>query len=252
MILAFTPAQHVGKHDTITGMKSGIKAALVVLAAGSGTRFGHTTNKVWLPLSGRRIISRSLANASRNFKNGRTILVIHPDDEELARSTIEREVRGFKVEIVHGGATRHESEYKALQHLAPAIIAGQLDVVLIHDGARPLATPALFVEIAEAAHRHGGAIPTIPVDPREMDTSRSDTVVRVQTPQGFVAEQLLEAYNFAAIDGFAGTDTAACMEKYFPNVKAMSITADVSNVKITYPQDLAIAEHVLARRGYKD
>ena len=50
----------------------------------------------------------------------------------------------------------------------------------------------------------------------------------------------------------AGTDTAACMEKYFPDVKTMSITADVSNVKITYPQDLAIAEHVLARRGYKD
>jgi len=184
-------------------MKSGIKAALVVLAAGSGTRFGHTTNKVWLPLSGRRIISRSLV-------------------------------------------------YNALQHLAPAIAAGEIEVVLIHDGARPLATPALFVEIAEAAHRHGGAIPTIAVDAREMDAARSDTVVRVQTPQGFVAQQLLEAYNSAAIDGFAGTDTAACMEKYFPTVKTMSITADVSNVKITYPQDLAIAEHVLARRGYKD
>ena len=234
-------------------MKSGIKAALVVLAAGSGTRFGHTTNKVWLPLSGRRIISRSLVNASKNFKHGRTILVINPDDdEELARATLEREVRGVDVEIVYGGATRHESEYNALQHLAPAIAAGEIEVVLIHDGARPLATPALFVEIAEAAHRHGGAIPTIAVDAREMDTARSDTVVRVQTPQGFVAQQLLEAYNSAAIDGFAGTDTAACMEKYFPTIKTMSITADVSNVKITYPQDLAIAEHVLARRGYKD
>ena len=187
-----------------------------------------------------------------NFKNGRTILVINPDDEEMARATLLREVRGVDVEIVYGGVTRHESEYNALQHLAPAIAAGEIEVVLIHDGARPLATPALFVEIAEAAHRHGGAIPTIAVDAREMDTARSDTVVRVQTPQGFVAQQLLAAYNKAAIDGFAGTDTAACMEKYFPDVKTMSITADVSNVKITYPQDLAIAEHVLARRGYKD
>ena len=76
--------------------------------------------------------------------------------------------------------------------------------------------------------------------------------MQLQTPQGFIAQQLLAAYNKAAIDGFAGTDTAACMEKYFPDVKTMSITADVSNVKITYPQDLAIAEHVLARRGYKD
>ena len=174
-------------------MKSGIKAALVVLAAGSGTRFGHTTNKVWLPLSGRRIISRSLVNASKNFKHGRTILVINPDDEGMARVTLEREVRGIDVEIVYGGATRHESEYNALQYLAPAIAAGEIEVVLIHDGARPLATPALFVEIAEAAHRHGGAIPTIAVDAREMDTTHSDTVVRVQTPQGFVAQQLLEA-----------------------------------------------------------
>lgn len=233
-------------------MKSGIKVALVVLAAGSGARFGHTTNKVWLPLSGRRIISRSLVNASKNFKNGRTILVINPDDETMARTTLEREVRGIKVEIVYGGATRHQSEYNALQYLAPAISSGEIEVVLIHDGARPLATPSLFLEIAEAAHRHGGAIPTIAVDAHEMDTARTDTVVRVQTPQGFVAQQLLEAYNSAAIDSFVGTDTAACMEKYFPSVRTISINADVSNVKITYPQDLAIAENVLARRGYKD
>ena len=242
----------MGKHDTITAMKSGMKAALVVLAAGSGTRFGHSTNKVWLPLSGRRIISRSLVNASKNFKEARTILVIHPDDDAMARATLDREVRGIKVEIVHGGASRHESEYNALTYLAPAIEAGDINVVLIHDGARPLATPALFMEIADAAHRHGGAIPTIAVDPREMDTAAGDRVVRVQTPQGFLAPQLLSAYRQAATDGFIGTDTAACMEKYFPEVTTIAVNADVSNVKITYPQDLAIAEHVLARRGYKD
>ena len=59
-------------------------------------------------------------------------------------------------------------------------------------------------------------------------------------------------YTKAAADGFNGTDTAACMEKYFPNITTVAITADASNVKITYPQDLAIAEHVLAKRGYKD
>jgi 2-C-methyl-D-erythritol 4-phosphate cytidylyltransferase len=242
----------VGKHDTIADMKSGIKAALVVLAAGSATRFGHTTNKVWLPLSGRRIISRSLTNASKNFKKARIILVINPDDEAIAHEVIKREMAGLKIEVVYGGATRHESEHNALIHLAPAINSGEVEVVLIHDGARPLATPALFVEIADAAHLHGGAIPTIAVDSREMDMVRSDTVVRVQTPQGFIARQLLEAYTKAATDGFHGTDTAACMEKYFPEVKTVAITADASNVKITYPQDLAIAEHVLVKRGYKD
>jgi 2-C-methyl-D-erythritol 4-phosphate cytidylyltransferase len=233
-------------------MKSGMKAALIVLAAGAGSRFGHSTNKVWLPLSGRRIISRSLVNAANSFNKARIILVIHPDDDAMARKTLEREVRGIKVEIVHGGASRHESEYNALTYIAPQIESGEIEVVLIHDGARPLATPALFRQIADAAHRHGGAIPTVAVDPREMDTVREDRVVRVQTPQGFLAPQLLLAYRKAAVDGFTGTDTAACMEKYFPEVKTMAVNADVSNVKITYPQDLAIAEHVLARRGYKD
>ncbi len=226
-------------------MKSEIKAALVILAAGSGTRFGHTINKVWLPLSGRRIISHSLANAAKNFKYGRTILVINPDDEELAHATLALELSGLKVEVVHGGATRHESEYNALVYLAPQIESSEIEVVLIHDGARPLATPALFVEIANAAQRHGGAIPTIAVDPREMDTVCNDTVVRVQTPQGFIAPQLLEAYRRASADHFVGTDTAACMERYFPELRKVSVPADVFNIKITYPQDLALAEHVL-------
>ena len=57
-----------------------LRIAVVVLAAGSGTRFGHTTNKVWLPLSGRRIISRSLSNAVKSFPGCRTVLVINPLD----------------------------------------------------------------------------------------------------------------------------------------------------------------------------
>jgi 2-C-methyl-D-erythritol 4-phosphate cytidylyltransferase len=229
-----------------------MKTAVIVLAAGSGTRFGHTTNKVWLPLSGRRIISRSLANATKSFKGCRTILVINPDDDELARSTLLRESSHLRVEVVHGGATRHESEYHALTHLASDIEAGKINVVMIHDGARPLATVNLFAQIAEAAHLHGGAIPAIAVPQLEMDIQQSVTVVRVQTPQAFVAGKLLTAYRHAAVDGFHGTDTAACMEKYFPEIKARAVLGEVSNVKITYPQDLVIAEHVLEARGYKD
>lgn len=228
------------------------RTAVVVLAAGSGSRFGHSTNKVWLPLSGRRIISRSLTNATKSFKRCRVVLVIHPDDEKMAKEVLEREVPQLKVEIVYGGATRHDSEYAALMHLREAIENNELDVVLIHDGARPLATPALFLEIAEAANKHGGAIPTITVDPSEMDQVQAGPVVRVQTPQGFLAKELLSAYISAAKDSFTGTDTGACIEKYFPSIKTIAVTADPTNVKITYPQDLAIAEHVLAKRGYRD
>lgn len=232
-----------------------MRTALVVLAAGSGTRFGHTVNKVWLPLSGRRIISRSLDNAAKNFKDYRLVLVLDPSDEEMAKEVIAREVPNLKIEIVYGGATRHGSEYNALQHLAPAIRNGEIDVVLIHDGARPLATPALFEEIATQANKSGGAIPTVPVSSYEVNqqlSSENEMLVRVQTPQGYQAKPLLEAYELAAKDGFTGTDTGACMEKYFPNIHTIAITADPSNVKITYPQDLAIAEHVLQKRRYRD
>ena len=170
----------------------------------------------------------------------------------MAREVTSREVPQLDIEFVYGGETRHGSEYNALQHLAPEINQGEIDVVLIHDGARPLATPALFETIAETAKKHGGAIPTIKVSNFEIDQHQSESVVRVQTPQGYQAKPLLDAYQQAERDGFTGTDTGACMERYFPNIKTISISADPSNVKITYPQDLVIAEHVLQKRGYRD
>jgi 2-C-methyl-D-erythritol 4-phosphate cytidylyltransferase len=218
------------------------RIASIVLAAGSGTRFGHSMNKVWLQLNGEHIISRSLENSRKNFANVRSILVINPDDEDFAREALTKDGMLANTEIVHGGASRHESEYNALQYLKADILAGIIDLVLIHDGARPLATPELFQAIADGAHTHGGAIPTIALDPREMDTARDETVARVQTPQGFRAQQLLDAYEKAAVQGFVGTDTAACMEKFFPEVKTVAVPGDVFNIKITYPQDLAIAE----------
>jgi 2-C-methyl-D-erythritol 4-phosphate cytidylyltransferase len=218
------------------------KVASIVLAAGSGTRFGHSMNKVWLQLNGKHIISRSLANSVANFTDVRSILVINPDDEEFARQALAQDGMPANIEIVHGGASRHESEYNALQYLKTDIVAGKIDLVLIHDGARPLATPQIFAAIADAARTHGGAIPTIALDPHEMDTARDETVARVQTPQGFRAQQLLVAYEKAAVQGFIGTDTAACMEEFFPDVKTVAVPGDVFNIKITYPQDLALAE----------
>jgi len=223
-------------------MSAQTTVASIVLAAGSGTRFGHSMNKVWLQLNGKHIISRSLENSRANFSNVRSILVINPDDEQFAREALIKDGALANTEIVHGGATRHESEYKALQYLKRDIEAGLIDLVLIHDGARPLATPELFVAIADGAQTHGGAIPTIALDPREMDTARDETVARVQTPQGFRATQLLQAYEKAAVAGFVGTDTAACMEGFFPEVKTVAVPGDIFNIKITYPQDLAIAE----------
>ena len=233
-------------------MDGEMRIAVVVLAAGSGSRFGNATNKVWLPLSGRRIISRSLSNAVKSFPNCHSVLVINPADVSLAKQVLRREAPDIKVQLVAGGDSRHESEFNALMSLAPAIEEGTINIVLIHDGARPLATSMLFHDIAITAHHHGGAIPAIVVDPREMDITSDNQIVRVQTPQAFRAKELLFAYGQARVDNFIGTDTSACMERYFPSIHTIAVNGEVQNVKITYPQDLIIAEHVLEMRGYQE
>ena len=222
-----------------------MKIAVVLLAAGSGSRFGHTTNKVWLPLAGKAVISRTIANAHQAFPDAPIILVINPDDEKLAVDIVEAEVSEIKLEIIHGGATRHGSEYQALMHLAKDIETGAIEMVLIHDGARPLATPDLYRKIADVAYEKGGAIPTTTINPIEIDASHDTQIVRVQTPQGFRAKELLDAYEKAELDGFIGTDTGACVEAYFPEIKAVAVEAEIANIKITFAQDLKVAEALL-------
>lgn len=222
-----------------------MKPAIVLLAAGSGSRFGNATNKVWLPLAGQTVICRTIKNAHAAFLDAPILLVINPDDEALANKVIASEVSDIKMEIIYGGATRHGSEYQALLHLEPDIAAGNIDVVLIHDGARPLASPDLYRKIAEVAFEKGGAIPTTTINPAEIDISHETQIVRVQTPQGFRAKEVLQAYELAELDGFVGTDTGACVEKYFPEIKAVAVEAEVANLKITYAEDLKVAQALL-------
>ncbi|HEY3292040.1 MAG TPA: IspD/TarI family cytidylyltransferase [Candidatus Nanopelagicaceae bacterium] len=223
-----------------------MRVAVVILAAGSGTRFGHSTNKVWLPLDDRRIISHSLENAVKSFGEYRAVLVVDPSDADMAKDVLSRETPDISVELVSGGRTRHESEFNALKYLSSDISAGNIDVVLIHDGARPLASSNLFEEIANAAQIHGGALPAIDVDPLEIDIVTEKRIARVQTPQGFRAKEVLAAYMQADKDGFVGTDTAACMEQYFPNTESVAVPGEVTNIKITYPHDLVLAQKVIA------
>ncbi len=226
-----------------------MRIAVVVLAAGSGSRFGHSTNKVWLPLHGLRIISHSLLNATNSFPGCRVVLVIDPVDTDEAIEVLAREIPQISVELVNGGRTRHESEFNALKHLAPDIEIGDIDIVLIHDGARPLASAHLFNEVAMAAESHGGALPAIDVDPFEIDIVTADRIARVQTPQAFRAKEVLAAYVRAEENGFTGTDTAACMEQYFPNIESLAVPGEVTNIKITYPHDLVLAEEIIAQRS---
>jgi 2-C-methyl-D-erythritol 4-phosphate cytidylyltransferase len=234
------------------------QAAAVVLASGAGTRVGAGVNKVYLPLAGRRLVSWSLEAFARVDGIGPLVLVARPDDADLVQWVLDREVNGAAVEVVYGGRTRQESELKALRHLAERIERGTVDTVLIHDGARPLVSPALIDGVLHEAREHGGAIPGLPAEDIVPVASDGETLgepllasmVLAQTPQAFRAAPLLEAYETAARQGFDGTDTSSVMER-FSSVSVRWIRGEQENFKVTYPRDLVVAEHVLASVDYR-
>jgi 2-C-methyl-D-erythritol 4-phosphate cytidylyltransferase len=149
---------------------------------------------------------------------------------------------------VMGGATRHESEYRALTALAASIDEGKIETVLVHDAARPFVTADLVERLVAAARQSGAAIPAV---------RGPDTLVQAgdgtgddgpasywaaQTPQAFSAATLLEAHRRAHEAGFRGTDTASVLEWAGGSVAVVEGSYD--NLKITTPEDLVRAEQI--------
>ncbi len=224
---------------------------MVLLAAGSGTRVGAGINKVLLPLAGAPVLAWSLRHV-RSLSYVDQVVVVHrAQDRAEVEEVLAAEAKGLRVTLVEGGDTRHASEWQALQVLAADIDAGRLDVVAVHDTARPLAGPDLFDAVMDAAARQGGAIPVrtqhglLHRDPAA--GPGSPHLVAVQTPQAFAAGPLLEAYRKAATEGFIGTDTASCLEAY-TDVRVHGVAAPATNLKITFPEDIALAQRLLGQR----
>lgn len=214
---------------------------------------GAGLNKVYLPLGGRPVLSWSLSWAAETAEVGRVVLVIRPQDEEQAARAVAAAALTQKVEVIYGGVTRHRSEQAALDHLSWPICAGSIDVVAIHDGARPLAGAALLREVIQAAAAHGGAVPTLPEDGawpvdaagRLRPPAPDRLLHRVQTPQAFRSVPLLAAYAEALRDGTEGTDTSAALEGR-PGIRVVSVPGRPENLKVTFADDLVRAEQLLA------
>ncbi|WP_024448334.1 IspD/TarI family cytidylyltransferase [Mycolicibacterium iranicum] len=223
----------------------------VVLAAGLGTRVGADGNKAYLPLAGRSMLSWSLDTLARLPEIARTILVFRKGEFDLARDTVHRELGDAAIELVEGGDTRHASETNVVRYLAGDIESGSVDVIAIHDAARPLAGPEMFREAITLARKFGGALPALPVE--NLAASGDEglgpvpgraALVRVQTPQAFRARDLLHAYRSAERDGFEGTDTSSCIEHY-TDVEVRTFIGDTANLKVTYARDIAVAQRML-------
>jgi len=203
----------------------------IVVAAGSGTRFGKP--KQYEPLGDQRVLDWSL-QAARQVSDG-VVLVVPAD--RVDRAEPDADV------VVAGADTRSRSVRAGL-----AAVPEDADVVVVHDGARPLASPQLFTAVADAV-RHplndpcDGVIPVVAVT----DTVRSRTngvidrsdLVVVQTPQAFAATALRAAHAEEA----EGTDDASLVEAQGGRIEL--VPGDPVNLKITYPSDLRVAAALL-------
>lgn len=233
-------------------MRAHPPSAIVLLAAGSGTRVGAGVNKILLDLDGTPILAHSVRTALAVPGVHRIVVVVRPEDRPEVSAALAPHLGSTDLWLVDGGAERHDSEYRALQALRTDIEAGEITVVAIHDAARPMARADLFSDAITAADAEGGAVPV--VGSARLNTRDGslapDSLVAVQTPQAFRAAPLLTAYDDAAAAGFTGTDTAACLER-FTDTEIVAVAGAADNLKVTYPEDLALAGELLrtARSG---
>ncbi len=222
--------------------------AAIILAAGSGTRVGATAddrpvNKVLLPVAGVPILARSVRTVLDVAGVHRIVLVVRREDRDAVSEAVAPHLGAHDLWVVDGGEQRHDSEWQALRVLADDIESGEIDVVAIHDAARPLASQQLWRSVIDAAAEHGGAIPVVetPQLSRADGSLAPHGLVGVQTPQAFRAGELLAAYRRAEADGFVGTDTAACLERY-TGVAIAGVASSTGNLKVTFPEDVELAE----------
>jgi 2-C-methyl-D-erythritol 4-phosphate cytidylyltransferase len=227
-----------------------VSTAVVILAAGSGSRVGAQVNKVLLPLRGLPVLVWSVRDALALPDVRRLLLVVRPEDRDAVGAAVAPHLGDREVLVVDGGATRHASEWAALRVLAPDIEAGEVDVVVVHDGARPLAGLPLWRAVIEAARTRGGGVPVVPVAHllHADGTPVVGHVGGVQTPQAFRAVDVLAAYRAAAEGGFEGTDTSACVAAH-RDVDVAAVASSALNVKVTFPEDVALAEELSPRPG---
>jgi 2-C-methyl-D-erythritol 4-phosphate cytidylyltransferase/2-C-methyl-D-erythritol 2,4-cyclodiphosphate synthase len=212
--------------------------AVIITAAGRGTRAGGDLPKQWQMLAGKPVLAHTLAA----FAGYRRVLTIHPEDRARAESL------GGGFEIVEGGATRASSVGNALRALAGTGVTR----VLIHDGARPLVPASVILAVLTALDDHAGAAPALPVsdalwrgaDGVVTGTQDRSGLYRAQTPQGFHFDAILAAH--LALSGDAADDVEVARGV---GLTVAIVEGHEDNLKLTYPQDFARAEAILKGRG---
>jgi 2-C-methyl-D-erythritol 4-phosphate cytidylyltransferase len=227
---------------------------LLIAAAGSGRRMGADRNKLLLPVAGRPVLAWTLDAALACPAITWIGIMGQPQDEAAVAQIVAAAAPARPVHWILGGDTRQESVSRGLAALPP-----EAGVVLIHDGARCLVEPELLMRCAaavrEAVAAGAGMIAATPVSDtiKQVDEQGAITATpdrsrlwAAQTPQGFGVAQLRQAHARADAEGWSVTDDAALYERLGLSVRILE--APPSNIKVTTPFDLVVAEALLASR----
>ena len=220
-------------------------ASAVIVAGGSGTRFGR--KKQFLDLCGVPLIRRTVDVFASHEAVDTIIVAVPPEDIDLTRQILEG--AASPVRVVQGGRTRQESVYNGLLNIAGA------GTVLVHDAVRPLVTGELISRVLEGLGEGDACIPVL-AGSNTLKEVREGVVVRtvprsdlyeVQTPQAFPVLKILKAHTLARQRGILdATDDSAVIEQAGGVVRV--VEGDPFNIKITVAKDLEIAEAMLTCR----
>jgi 2-C-methyl-D-erythritol 4-phosphate cytidylyltransferase len=236
-----------------------MRTVAVVLAGGSGERFGTPVPKQLLPLAGRPMIEHSVAAFERAPAVDRILVVMAAGQAGQVRALLGTGGYAKLSNVIDGGVTRTGSTRCAIAELGD----DECDV-LFHDAARPLVSQQTIAGCVAALADHravGVAVPssdTIAVVSDGLMTAipRRDSLVRCQTPQGFRLSVIRRAYQLADADpGFGelpATDDCGIVLRYLPELGVHVVPGSERNIKITYPRDLAIAEALLREPAARD
>lgn len=227
-----------------------VQSAAIIVAGGSGQRMSPDRPKQYLSLAGIPILARTLITFDRTPSVGSIIVVVPHGDTDYVTGRIVNRYHIDKVRHIQtGGDKRQDSVRNGLM-----MIGEGEDIVLIHDGVRPLVTQGLIERSIQEAARSGAVIPVVPpsdtvkvIDETGCIKSTPDRnrLRLVQTPQAFRREIILDAYERAYQEGFYGTDDASLVERM--GVPVTVIPGSPYNIKITTPEDLILGEFFLER-----
>lgn len=223
----------------------------IIAAAGRGNRMHAAVNKVFLPLAGQPVLAHSIAALMNCRDIDDLIIVGAPAELNRIQELLASMSLTKPWQVVAGGSERQYSIANALAMVAPAA-----DIVVIHDGARPLVTTEAVAQVIAAARQYQAAGVGVPVKDTikvtdaagfVVDTPPRDHLWAIQTPQAFAVPLLNRAYAQAGQDGFLGTDDAGLVERL--GIKVRLVAGDYRNIKITTQEDLIIAGALLAAKG---